>query len=380
MKKKAAISFLTWIWILLVLTVLIICQAGPCILIAAVLWFVLPILSWGLNIYNRSHIHVSVKSPAMASKHSEIQGIVEVKNDGRLPVGCMYCRISMENRLTQERHSTWIALSSSANGKTEKAFTYSTKYCGYIVIKIEELYLMDWFGFMPTTMKAEAVCKCSVIPDTFSMDVLLNVATAQSIDSDSWSQVMKGNDYSEVFAIREYVPGDSLKQIHWKLSSKLNELLVKEPSLPTQKSLLLFWDKYTAQGSPKEMDAMAEVVASVAQSLSDQGISYKLGWTEGNSVVLEDVESENQLIPLIPRMIKSGNTKKEVLVSNIYEQQSQETFGKVIYFAKELPEETDQFHFTELVFVLCGMAQDNQWYTVNYLPETYAEDMQKIEL
>ena len=70
----------------------------------------------------------------------------------------------------------------------------------------------------------------------------------------------KGSDYSETFQLREYVPGDSIKQIHWKLSEKLDKLVVREASLPVQKSTLVFWDKYAENGfSPEEADAMAEV-------------------------------------------------------------------------------------------------------------------------
>lgn len=38
----------------------------------------------------------------------------------------------------------------------------------------------------------------------------------------------KGNDHSEVSEIRAYVPGDRPRDIHWKLSARQHELMVKE--------------------------------------------------------------------------------------------------------------------------------------------------------
>lgn len=38
----------------------------------------------------------------------------------------------------------------------------------------------------------------------------------------------RGREFSEITGIREYVPGDRLKDIHWKLSGKKGELLVME--------------------------------------------------------------------------------------------------------------------------------------------------------
>ena len=43
-------------------------------------------------------------------------------------------------------------------------------------------------------------------------------------------QNRKGNDPSEIFDIREYVPGDDIRSIHWKLSSKTDTLILKEAS------------------------------------------------------------------------------------------------------------------------------------------------------
>ena len=158
-------------------------------------------------------------------------------------------------------------------------------------------------------------------------------------------------------------------------------MIVKEASLPTEKSLLLFWDKNTASAAAAEMDAMAEVVASVAQSLVNQGIFYKLGWTEGKSIVLEDVENEEQLLPLIPRMLKTGTDMEAGFGACLYVQsESVAPFGKVIYFGKEIPEDFESFPSGEMVLVLCGNQQHDYWNTINYGPGTYVEDLQMIEL
>ena len=56
-----------------------------------------------------------------------------------------------------------------------------------------------------------------------------------SADSDRFSTYKKGDDPSEIFDIREYADGDKIQRIHWKLSSKTGDLMVKEGSLPLMK-------------------------------------------------------------------------------------------------------------------------------------------------
>ena len=48
-----------------------------------------------------------------------------------------------------------------------------------------------------------------------------------------------GGGFSDFYELREYRQGDSLKNIHWKLSSKYDDLIVKEPSLPIYKEFTI---------------------------------------------------------------------------------------------------------------------------------------------
>ena len=43
-----------------------------------------------------------------------------------------------------------------------------------------------------------------------------------------------GAAVSEVFQIRSFQPGDKIQNIHWKLSAKEDELMVRENSLPME--------------------------------------------------------------------------------------------------------------------------------------------------
>ena len=44
---------------------------------------------------------------------------------------------------------------------------------------------------------------------------------------------------SEIYELREYRHGDSLRNVHWKLSSKSDGLIVKEPNVPIIKNCLI---------------------------------------------------------------------------------------------------------------------------------------------
>lgn len=48
-----------------------------------------------------------------------------------------------------------------------------------------------------------------------------------------------GGGFSDDYELREYRSGDSLKSVHWKLSSKYDELMVKAPSEAIYKKLVI---------------------------------------------------------------------------------------------------------------------------------------------
>ena len=67
---------------------------------------------------------------------------------------------------------------------------------------------------------------------------------------------------TELFGIREYRPGDSLRRIHWRSSARHGELVVREYEPPGVQTLGVFCDP--DPGSPEVADQVARLAASEA--------------------------------------------------------------------------------------------------------------------
>ena len=85
-----------------------------------------------------------------------------------------------------------------------------------------------------------------------------------------------GYDYSEPYQIREYVPGDGLRQIHWKLSQKTDSLMVRELGLPVAEEVLLLLDTSITvrENAADALDAAMTALLSLSRSLTEQGITH----------------------------------------------------------------------------------------------------------
>lgn len=211
-------------------------------------------------------------------------------------------------------------------------------------------------------------------------DKLFDDMTIAIDDSESYSPNKKGNDYSETFQLREYVPGDGIKQIHWKLSEKLDKLIVREASLPVQKSTLVFWDKYADDGfSSKEADAMAEVTASVCQALSKSGTPFSVGWNENKKCIIENINSTEELITAIPQLLKCGADTEMSGAKRYFENYGCAAFSKIIYISKTIPDGYYDFAAqSSITPILCSAVPIDG--AVTFDTDSYSESLNLLEL
>lgn len=82
----------------------------------------------------------------------------------------------------------------------------------------------------------------------------------------------------EIFGIREYRPGDSLRRIHWRSSARHGELVVREYEPPGMQTLAIFLDP--APATREIADQIARIAASEAWDCIDQGGRVLL-WSPG---------------------------------------------------------------------------------------------------
>lgn len=378
MKKRMITSFLLWSFLLLMIAIVVIFSDSIYGLLGMILWILLPILTWGMNLFVQRGISAEMRLVPTASKTEKVTGQLILKNKSIFASGKAICQIECHNLLTGEKQAEILDIPLKVKQETQSEFIVSSLYCGYIRIYLKKVLLTDCFGFLTVRCSAGAEKNISILPDTFRIQVELQLMSTATEEAEVWSQERKGEDYTEVFSLRDYMEGDELRQIHWKLSSKRQTLIVKEASLPTTKSLLIFWDKNTMEAAADEMDAMAEVVASVTQAILEKGIVFTLGWTEGRSYVFEDIDSEDAWIQALPRMVKSGADALDTrFIGERIKEQGK--FGKVIYFAKKKPEDAWELYGMHPVYVLCGEKEkDDAVHT--FLPANYRQELEAIEL
>lgn len=152
---------------------------------------------------------------------------VRVTNKSFIPVLNVFMNVDVENDFFMSAGTHVLNIPAFIKGVNEVEYRLSSEYIGIIKVSIPDMVIMDWFGFVRLKKKVGVSKEYTILPDTAIQVMPDNTAISAGMTEAEESH-KKGNDFAEVSDIREYIPGDKLQNIHWKLSAKENNIMVKE--------------------------------------------------------------------------------------------------------------------------------------------------------
>ncbi len=239
-----------------------------------------------------------------------------------LPITKGIAKVRYENLFSGEQGHFKVRFSVDAGRKRDRRIPVPMNNCGNLAITVEKVRIYDYLSIFAWTVgKHFETQNILVLPPLREMylgkDRWYNETNE---DSDRFSLYKKGDDPSEIFDIREYMDGDKIQRIHWKLSRKTGNLMVKEGSLPLTKAVNIFVDLCT-QGSRRGRhdgaNRLVQGLYSIAMFMIEHGIPQKYIWydEENEEVQERRVEYEEELLWMFQDLFKCHVTDRpEALV------------------------------------------------------------------
>lgn len=143
-----------------------------------------------------------------------------------------------ENNIRCEKRKIKLAMSPFSRYNVNNSVYF--KYRGEYEIGVEYLYVYDFFKIMRIRTDFYELNTFDILPRR--LDVYENGIFAISDNTQKTVKSPVSYDKLEVSDIREYQSGDPLKSIHWKLSSKSEDFIVKDFNTGTSDTALVFCD------------------------------------------------------------------------------------------------------------------------------------------
>lgn len=231
--------------------------------------------------YRKFTISVGISVPVeIAEPEKECLVKMVTKNKGFFPMMRMEVLLVTEDLCTGVRKKAWVKLADIPRG--EGSFVRMVSFTGTGTYRLcpKKLRVYDFTGMFSGKKRGKTEARILVMPRLHDIPVRLSQTVRNFYgESDVYDEHSPGSDNSELFEVREYREGDRLQNIHWKLTAKQDDLMVKEHSLPKACPVVLFLGFYTKKTrKPERMLAFLEAVASLSFSMMDADCPHYVVW------------------------------------------------------------------------------------------------------
>lgn len=185
-------------------------------------------------------LEISVPAATLFFARGETRELaVTANNRCVFPVRRLAIKFTCHNHTTGEKRKKWIkqALEPGLNRILLPEWNFPS---GLWQLRIKKVRVYDLWRFWSLPGKKAGSLDFVLLPVLHETRILGGIPESEAtFESTEYHPHKSGSDSSYTREIREYRPGDSLRNIHWKLSAKKEELLVKEYGLPLGCGMLL---------------------------------------------------------------------------------------------------------------------------------------------
>lgn len=230
----------------------------------------MPVLSTIATFYVSKKLHITLSLPDTSAKHRPGTAVIRLEKDTVLPLpflrmemfadahfeplnpkadplpekpdesalGALRYQIAYNQwkkaRRTQLTPETLpLCLSMSTARRSEYRIPLNPRFCGSGNVVLQNLRLSDFFALFSFRLKTEIRQQMLITPEIPTLKtnstLFRSVSTAvAAADEESESTPTHSASAMPGYEHRDYVPGDSLKRINWKLSSKRHHLMVRQ--------------------------------------------------------------------------------------------------------------------------------------------------------
>lgn len=285
-----------WFYLILIVFALIFTQALLSPVSGVIFLFVLflPLLSLIYLLLEVLCVKLYLNTSAQETqKHSPVDFSLTLSNESPLPFPFVEAVITVPSddavRCISQR--TQLSLIPFGSYVIEKTLSFA--YRGSYEIGVSELCFYDCFRLFRYRVKP------GLFRELFVMPRRLQLAAQSGGDRQQNETetvvLLKGQDNTELSDIRDYQPGDSLRSVHWKLSSKTQDLMVRQYARNADKQVFLFVDtairydtsdkRYMPDINEYAADGVVEgALALTLRALREGGQTVTLVWFDSRGI------------------------------------------------------------------------------------------------
>lgn len=302
---------------------------------------ILPVILFLLYLLAIRKVRVGIALPIPAAENGNPVPVhINITNHSLLPNGRIKVKVRAEYPMGKE-NATFCG---NVSAKTRIRCEFTSPCAGRVLIGIRRVWCYDIFGLLafplPRRLWSNASESLLVLPGIVGVPVYVSRKSRDFAgESEDYSLKRGGDDPSEVFQIRNYQPGDKIRSIHWKLSAKEDELMIREQSHPLGCPVLMYLNmqnlgenailkRYSHRRHLAEQwNAYLEVAASLCFGLVQEGCRHYAIWFDSKNLDIRRyrIEKEEDIYEMLYLLCEGKIYEKPLELEEMYQEKYFET-------------------------------------------------------
>lgn len=260
--------------------------------------------------------NVKLQAQIRQAMHQGGRALLRLKTSGNysfLAVGYIMLELDVHNEMFDTTEHRRLLLNLRSNNDFFE-LPVEADWCGEISIACTEVWIYDIFKLFRRRGKKIDPVRTVIYPKEFSVSIGTTGNFAGITQEEDMVQNRKGNDPSETFDIREYVPGDDVRSIHWKLSSKTDTLILREASDPMHYQVVVMPDfgleQLDNETAADEINTAIGIGDAVCRQLIRKGISFCMAMPTDYGLQMTEIRGESDYKKMRTRWMSLRVQKK----------------------------------------------------------------------
>ena len=267
------------------------------------LWYLvlaLPVLSFLLSIPAMRQLDLSTEVPSSVERGSS--GQLHLRTESFLPQP--RCRFRLRVTMNQSGQIKTYKVRPNSH---HMIMDLPTAHCGQVLCTLDKAWVYDYLGLFRFPRRWNQELETLILPTAAPPARLPGIA---QLSATSFHPKV-GGGYSEYHELRDYRPGDSMRQVHWKLTAKSDRPIVREPQEPEHKPVLLTLDLPQA---PDALDRVLDRTLFMSGWLLEAECPHMVRWISGSQVVTQSIHIPEDLPGLAAALCRSTVTAPHMTV------------------------------------------------------------------
>jgi len=256
----------------------------------------LPLFSLLVSLPAMVRVRLHLDAPAMCLRGEPAYVTLRASN-GFLPMPKCRFKLTVCAVMTGET----VVLKQQAPGHDSWYVPLDTAHCGVLRCSAGKARVYDYLGLFCLPVRAGSPVAVMVKPVPVPPENCPNLAHFLA----RRRQPKPGGGFSEEHELRDYRPGDNLRDIHWKLSVKTDRLIVREAQEPIRGLTLLTLDM---AGTADDVDTTLEQLLWLSGWLLEHEAEHQVIWIDPADCQLASasVTSREDLDGLLERLLAAS--------------------------------------------------------------------------